>query len=269
MKGVAFVIGVLLFSMVVLPAMAVGSDVAEEGGEVIDASSNSFTLEIYGNANMDDTIDMRDVTYIKLVIFRKKPETRFCDANHDGKISGLDVVQTKLIIVGKEGELTYVDVCGEAETIHKPIKRIVDLSAGFATEVMRALDAEDKIIAVTKTIADERYGIYPELSKLPVVAGSWYKPDFEAILSQNPDALITYIPWAHSWAQKKDEWKEKLPGVQIISLGFVNPLGAEWTGKGGVGKHNGLIENIRKLGYILDKEDEAEEFCDWYESWLK
>jgi iron complex transport system substrate-binding protein len=28
--------------------------------------------KIYGNANEDDTLDMRDVTYIKLVIFGKK-----------------------------------------------------------------------------------------------------------------------------------------------------------------------------------------------------
>ena len=69
-------------------------------------STHQFTLQIYGNANEDDTIDMRDVTYIKLVIFGKKPETALCDANYDGRISMLDVVQTKLIIVGKEGEIT-------------------------------------------------------------------------------------------------------------------------------------------------------------------
>jgi iron complex transport system substrate-binding protein len=30
---------------------------------------------IYGNANEDDTLDMRDVTYIKLAIFGKKPRS--------------------------------------------------------------------------------------------------------------------------------------------------------------------------------------------------
>jgi iron complex transport system substrate-binding protein len=43
--------------------------------------------KIYGNANEDDVLDMRDVTYIKLVIFGKKPATDFADANYDGKIS--------------------------------------------------------------------------------------------------------------------------------------------------------------------------------------
>ena len=60
-------------------------------------SAHQLTLEIYGNANEDDIIDMRDVTYIKLVIFGKKPSTKFCDANYDGRVSMLDVVQTCLL----------------------------------------------------------------------------------------------------------------------------------------------------------------------------
>jgi iron complex transport system substrate-binding protein len=57
--------------------------------------------KIHGNANGDDVLDMRDVTYIKLVIFGKKPATTFADANYDGKISMLDLGQTKLIILGR------------------------------------------------------------------------------------------------------------------------------------------------------------------------
>jgi iron complex transport system substrate-binding protein len=71
--------------------------------------ASSGHSKIYGNANEDDVLDMRDVTYIKLVIFGKKPATTFADANYDGKISMLDVGQTKLIILGKEKLLTLID----------------------------------------------------------------------------------------------------------------------------------------------------------------
>ena len=57
--------------------------------------------KIYGNANEDEILDMRDVTYLKQVIFGKEPETTLTDANYDGKISMLDIGQTKLIILGK------------------------------------------------------------------------------------------------------------------------------------------------------------------------
>ncbi|MCK4733429.1 MAG: hypothetical protein KAT65_13335, partial [Methanophagales archaeon] len=46
-------------------------------------------LDVFGNANGDDIIDMRDTTYIKLAIFGKKPETELADANNDGKVSML------------------------------------------------------------------------------------------------------------------------------------------------------------------------------------
>ncbi|MHC1636470.1 MAG: ABC transporter substrate-binding protein [Candidatus Methanospirareceae archaeon] len=253
-KGVAFVIGVLLFSMVVLPAMAGGSDVAEEGSEVVDASSNSFTLEIYGNANMDDTIDMRDVTYIKLVIFRKKPETRFCDANYDGKISGLDVVQTKLIIVGKEGKITVINCKSgipfgrprppEVVTIHKPIERCVVLAHAGIAETFRALKSKDKIVGVSKMIKDNVF-FYPEISKLPCV-GSAFRPDYEAILSLNPD-LVLIEPW-------RQDIIEKLPDIPVAYLGL--RMMETYT------------DGVRKLGYILDKEEEADEYIEWFDSWI-
>ena len=72
-------------------------------------ASDVDTLEIYGNANEDDTIDMRDLTYVKLIFFGKKPETELADAKYDGKINPLDFIQIKLIIVGKEKELTVID----------------------------------------------------------------------------------------------------------------------------------------------------------------
>jgi iron complex transport system substrate-binding protein len=46
-------------------------------------ATDTCTLEIYGNANEDDTIDMRDLTYVKLIFFGKKPETELADAKYD------------------------------------------------------------------------------------------------------------------------------------------------------------------------------------------
>ena len=38
----------------------------------IAAEQDDFVLSVYGNANEDDTIDMRDLTYVKLIFFGKK-----------------------------------------------------------------------------------------------------------------------------------------------------------------------------------------------------
>ncbi|MCK4736499.1 MAG: ABC transporter substrate-binding protein, partial [Methanophagales archaeon] len=172
-------------------------------------------------------------------------------------------IQIKLIIVGKEKELTYVDLFGEMATVHKPIKRLVVFSHS-AGEVIRALNVQEIVVGVDEIICDEKL-YFLELSKLPMV-GSWHVPDYEAILNQNPDAVMTFIPQAAYWATKKAEWNEKLPGVNIITLGYVNPpTGEKYTD---IDKYNDLIQSTRKLGYILDKEDEAEEFCDWWEGYF-
>ena len=58
--------------VVTLPVIAIEQFAQEvSASEVTTASEDDYTLGVYGNANEDDTIDMRDTTYIKLVIFGK------------------------------------------------------------------------------------------------------------------------------------------------------------------------------------------------------
>jgi len=232
---------------------------------ILSASADDFTLGIFGNANMDDTIDELDIEYVQRIIDGTNEATELADANYDGIIDEDDIAQIELIIRGEEKELTYTNIFGEAETITKPVTRIVEVGGSYGAEVLRAIDASDKIVAVSKSLSD-RSMFFPELSKLPQVAGSWNEPDYEAILSQNPDAVITYIPQASYWAEKKGEWEKNLPGVNIITLGFVNPpSGKKWTN---IDEYNDVMQSTRKLGYIVDKEDEAEEFCEWWEGYF-
>jgi hypothetical protein len=87
--------------LVAIPAIATEQTMQEVSAcTVTTASEDDYVLGIYGNANEDDTIDMRDLTYVKLIFFGKKPETELADAKYDGKINPLDFIQIKLIIVG-------------------------------------------------------------------------------------------------------------------------------------------------------------------------
>ena len=231
--------------LVAIPAIAAEQSTQEISANTITtASKDDYVLGIYGNANEDDTIDMRDLTYVKLIFFGKKPETELADAKYDGKINPLDFIQIKLIIVGKEKEITIEDGNGEVVTVPKPVKRIVTLYRDSA-EALRALSAEDKIIGVTEPIKEDNI-FFPELSKLPSV-GSWSKPDYEAILNLNPDVVLPLGAW-------KKEQKEKIPGITVIYLGLFYP------------QH--FTDGIRKLGYILNKKEEAGEFVNWGEDWI-
>ena len=228
---------------------------------VIAAEQDDYVLDVYGNANEDDTIDMRDLTYVKLIFFGKKPETKLADAKYDGKINPLDFIQIKLIIVGKEKEITYEDDYGEVETVRKPVKRIV---TGWldSTEILKALDAGDKIAGIDKRTAENTI-LYPEISKLPQVGYPFVRGlDAEAVLNVNPDAFYPWVAtsrWAggstsHPGKSDKREFEKKLPGVTIICLDVGNP--------------DTFAENVRKFGYILDRRDVAEELINFYEETL-
>ena len=244
-------IAVVLCSLflVAIPAIAAEQTTQKiSASGITTASEDDYILDIYGNANEDDTIDMRDLTYVKLIFFGKKPETELADAKYDGKINPLDFIQIKLIIVGKEKEITFKDGSGAAVTAHKPVKRVI-VSYRDMPEVMRALNTKDKIVGITDHIQVENVYL-PEISKLPSV-GTFFHYDYEAILNLNPDVLFTF-----GVGQWTTGLKEKLPGVTIISLSIHGADIETFT------------ENVKIIGYILDRKDEAEEFIDWYEGHL-
>ena len=84
-KGAAFGIIAVMVSAMLLAAMP-----------TVSASE-----ELYGDANGDGKIDMRDVTYVGLIILGKKPANELADANQDGRINVLDITYIELIILGK------------------------------------------------------------------------------------------------------------------------------------------------------------------------
>jgi iron complex transport system substrate-binding protein len=189
----------------------------------IAAEQDDFILGVYGNANEDDTIDMRDLTYVTLIFFGKKPETELADAKYDGKINPLDFIQIKLIIVGKEKELTYVDILGEPETVKKPINRLVNLGWN-GIDVSRMLDAREIAVGVGSDYRSNLPISYPEISKLPAVGAKADTCDCEKILSLEPDAVQTNIEakWAIAGgSEQKRLFKEKLPNMPLISLNIL------------------------------------------------
>ena len=224
---------------------------------VLPTAASDYTLDIFGNANEDDTINMQDVTYSELIILEYKDATKLADGKYDGKINMQDVTQIELIILGREKELTFVDVFGEVVTIRKPVERIVSVWCSN-NELLKVLDATDKIVGVDAGMTGKSTTLFPEISALPD-CGGWYSPNFEAILSQHPDM---YISWfistvedaeSHYGLGRRRLLEEKLPGVSILCIDNSEYRTGEY-----------VIEELKRLGYILDRREEAEEFIEFY-----
>ena len=246
-------IAVVLCSLflVAIPAIATEQtmqEVSTSANAVTTASEDDYVLGVYGNANEDDTIDMGDVVYTKLAIFGKKPKTKLCDAKYDGRINVLDVIQTKLIILGKEKELTLVDTADRIVTVKKPVERVIVLNH-YVGKLIRSLGAKDKIVGIMLTFATEPYcHFWPDLRNKPVVSGHMSRsPDYEAIINLEPDVLFSFVGSGVELAEKLEP-----AGIRVVLLDC-NHMKT-------------YTEETRRLGYILDKKDRAEEFIEFRQS---
>lgn len=224
----------------------------------LSANAVSYTLQIFGNANMDDTIDEQDIEYVQGIIDGSKDKTDLADANHDGTIDKEDITQIELIIDGTEKKLTIVDNNGRIVTINTPANRVVCFYRD--SEPLVAIGAKDKIIGLD-SIFMNRY--MPEISEgaglmdAPNV-GSQSEPNYEKILELMPDVVSS--PSAFTSPARAAEMAAHLPHeIPVAGIDFYSTTGDQ------------RFQNIEMLGYLVGKEEKARELVDWiqgYESTL-
>lgn len=141
-----------------------------------------------------------------------------------------------------------VDSSGQEVTIYKPLERIVVFNSE-TVETVRSLKAQDKIIGVGRyTLEDPTY--FPELSSLPGVGSVW-TPDIEAVLELHPDAVFVYGTFMKSSVDEIQEALEAAdPNLVVVRVDCYIPESYE--------------EEVRILGDVLDREEEAAEFLEFY-----
>mgnify|MGYP003792481359 CR=1 FL=1 len=215
------------------------------------AGASDYSLEIFGNANMDETIDERDITYVEGIIKGTNAATNLSDANYDGKVDEKDITQIEQTISGEEKEITII--CnppnGKIVTIKKPVERIAVLTPDSA-EALVALDSEDKVVGVPNGLTPMEL-TFPLLSKLQAVAAG-HEPDCEAIINLNPDVIITY-----GSSPDPSKLDDNLEGtnITVIRLDCWKP---EY-----------ITGDIKKLGYMLGKETNADELIAFQTKYLE
>lgn len=210
-------------------------------------------LDVFGNANMDDTIDENDIDYVKAIINGSAPSTILADANYDQMIDEKDIDQIDLIIRGEEKSLTFLDLFGEAETINKPIEHVASLGH-IGAQLLRLIGAEDKLLPVVGSSKSKYPKFWGDLSTYHA-AGIPPDVDYEYLISLNPDAVQTTLEMNNyisdeGRAQKK-EYQDKLPGIPLISLNAREP--------------ENISRSILIFGYLFDRKEEAREFASWHD----
>ena len=215
-------------------------------------SSASYTLHIFGNANMDDIIDQADVEYVRGIMEGTSESTELADANHDGDVDEQDVSRIEEIIKGEEAEMTVIDSDGNVVTIAVPVERIVIYNHQGA-EALQILGASDKVVGVRDTFESQPTR-FPEISQKTNI-GNGGEPDIEAILSQNPDLIIAY-----TFYPTKEELDEKLGSMVPV-------LRIDCSGSGPSGVDS-IRDSISILGYLMDNRDEADRYQEWHDRYV-
>jgi iron complex transport system substrate-binding protein len=207
-----------------------------------------LSLEIYGNANMDDKIDSQDVTYLQNIISGSTTTTTFADANLDGAINAMDVDQVNAIIAGTASQLKLLDGNRKNITLTLPEDRIIVEYIQNA-ELIRILELQDKVVGVDYCV-DQLNSIYfPENGVNIASVGNMYTPDYEAVLNLNPDIILTFN---NVTADKVS----KLPGVDVLYLGLYYPNVT-------YPEDSEYVQAILKAGYIFNRVDQATEYANW------
>ncbi|HJH28503.1 MAG TPA: ABC transporter substrate-binding protein [Methanosarcinaceae archaeon] len=220
------------------------------------ASASTYTLGVFGNANEDDTIDLKDVEYTTSVVLGLDDQTQLADAKYNGEINILDVTQTELIMLGKEKELTVFDADDKIVTVPQPIDRIVVYHHQCA-EMLQVLDLDDKVVGVRDTF-ETQFRRFPVISAKPSI-GSGDSPDIEAILSVEPDVVMAY-----TFYPEHESLDDKLPDhIAVLRMGC-SGIGE----LGGTEDIDAVREEAIKLGYIFDAIGEAERYLEWHDKYV-
>jgi len=211
---------------------------------IMPASADDYTLEIFGNANMDDTIDADDIEYVEGIIDGLNEATELADANYDGRIDEEDIDQIELIIHDEETELTLIDGADRIVTIKMPVERFIPLSHR-SPQVMLALGARDKIVAIDSLVVTSM----PEfgLNGLPEVSRHGVDLDYEKILELKTDLVVM------TTSDQANENAEKLPNVAVIVLSCM--------------ERPTLVPDLKTMGIILGKQKEADALIDWIQKY--
>lgn len=214
------------------------------------ASAVDFTLDIFGNANMDDLIDDSDISYVEGILNNTNERTDLADANQDGTVDQSDIDRIKQIIDGTESELYYIDASGETARVKHPLNKII-IAYDNTAEIIRILGAQDRVVGVdsgSSAGAIMRYPTYfPEFNKTPSI-GSRNDCDAEMILSLKPDAVIVGI----KKGCPEIESKIKDANIDIVRL--------ETWSKG--------VQTMMMLAYMLDEVDRARQYREWQNGYL-
>jgi len=139
------------------------------------------------------------------------------------------------------------DSVGKTITIYAPFQRVV----AYQYHAIAPLGIEDRVIGVAGSILADSEVEPWALGKVNIGGGGPYEPDMEKLLGCNPDCVLTYTRLGPG----REFFEDRLPPeIPVIRIDVIRPLT--------------LPQEIQKLGYIFDREEDAAAYLEWYNGYV-
>ncbi|MFZ3112806.1 ABC transporter substrate-binding protein [Methanothrix sp.] len=202
------------------------------------ASSSAIAseLQVPGDRNGDHIVSEDELAAAK-------------EDRKSGKISSDEFMQIELIHDKYPIEVT--DSTGSEITVYKPLERIVVFN-NQVSEVMQILNATDRIIGIAVSLKKDPL-IAQAVKSLPDV-GEVTEPDLEEVIKLDPDAVFDYSNTIFTKDETFKKLKASNPDLVIFRADLFRP--------------ESYVEEVEKLARILDKEDEAGDYIEFYQGVL-
>jgi iron complex transport system substrate-binding protein len=155
-------------------------------------------------------------------------------------------------IPSDEASFTVRDDLGRTVSIPRKVERIISLQPE-ASRILAALGCADKIVGLDYFLIknDHLFGlIVPDSKNLPVVAYEDASVNLESVIRLNPDVILASPYDAH--VPDSLQMKTGRPVVAISSLG----------------RFQGLFDEIRLIGRVVDRSRRAEELIAYFQRTL-
>ncbi|MFZ2472217.1 MAG: ABC transporter substrate-binding protein [Methanothrix sp.] len=146
------------------------------------------------------------------------------------------------------------DSTGSEITIYKPIKRIAVLTTEDY-EILRTLNCTDKIVAAGKYVVQSREqgcgDLYADGAGFVNIGSPVSSVDWEALIKSSPDLVMTYMS-----SPKQEDLDQNLKDTNITVIRLDS---------GNISQYTDIVD---KIGYLLDRNDEAKKYNRFFEEKL-
>ena len=176
-------------------------------------------------------------------------------AENDFKDGSISLEELEMISITHESYPRNInDSAGNKITIYKPIERIAVLTTEDY-EILRTLNCTEKIVAAGKYVVQSKEqgcgDLYADGAGFVNIGSPTSSIDWEALIKSRPDLIITYMS-----SPKQEDLDQNLKDTNITVI--------RWDS----GNISQYIDIIDKMGYLLDRNDEAKKYDRFFEEKL-